>query len=67
MEHGYSVTNEINNLKNVPFTLIISDFENKYFPRKEITLKDYRFVHIRGDHHFGGNTKMLADKIVPYF
>lgn len=67
MEHGYSVTNEINHLKNVPFTLIVSDFENKYFPRKEITLKDYRFVHIRGDHHFGGNTKMLADKIVSYF
>ncbi|MBF8455989.1 hypothetical protein IV494_02245 [Kaistella sp. G5-32] len=67
MEHGYSVTNEINQIKNVPFTLVVSDFENRYFPRKEITLRGYRFLHIPGDHHFGGNTKMLADTLVKYF
>lgn len=67
LEYGYSVIAEINNIKNVPFTLVVSDFERKYFPKKEITIKNYRFVHISGDHHYGGNTKMLADKIVKYF
>ena len=54
-------------MKNVPFTLVVSDFEQKYFPKKEITLQNYRYVHINGDHHYGGNTKMLADKILKYF
>ena len=67
MEHGYSVVNEINQIKNVPFTLVVSDFENKYFPRNEIILKDYQFLHLKGDHHFGGNSKMLADSIVKFF
>ncbi len=67
MEHGYSVVNEINQIKNVPFTLVVSDFENKYFPKNEITLKDYQFLHLQGNHHYGGNTKMLADSIVKYF
>lgn len=67
MQYGYSVTNEINHLKNVPFTLIVSDFEYKYFPNTEITLKDYQFVHLPGNHHFSGNTKMLAKSVVSYF
>ena len=67
MQHGYSVIKEINRIKNVPFTLVVSDFEKEYFPKNEITLQNYRFVHLRGDHHFGGNTKMLADTIVKYF
>lgn len=67
LQYGYSVTNEINLLKNVPFTLVVSDFENKYFPRQDITLKNYEFLHLAGNHHFSGNTKMLADAIVKYF
>ena len=66
-QYGFSVIHEINQLQHVPFTLVVSDFENKYFPRKEITLKNYQFLHLAGDHHFSGNTKMLADSIVKYF
>lgn len=67
MEYGYSVIHEINQVKNVPFTLVVSDFEKIYFPQNEITLKNYKFVHLSGDHHFGGQTKMLADSIVAHF
>jgi len=66
-EYGYSVLHEINQLKNVPFTLVVSDLEYKYFPINDITLKDYQFLHLKGNHHFGGNTKMLADSILKYF
>lgn len=66
-EYGYSVVHEINQIKNVPFTLVVSDFEYTYFPINEITLKDYQFLHLPGNHHFSGNTKMLADSIVKYF
>ena len=66
-EYGYSVVHEMNQVKNVAFTLVISDLEYKYFPFNEITLKDYQFLHLSGNHHFGGNTKMLADSIVKYF
>lgn len=66
-QYGFSVTHEINQLKNVPFTLVVSDFEYTYFPRKEITLKNYQFLHLPGNHHFSGNTKMLADSVVKYF
>lgn len=61
--YGYSVVHEINRLKNVDFTMILSDFEYHYFPFTEITLKNYRFVHLHGDHHYGGDTKKLADFI----
>lgn len=67
MEYGYSVIAEINRIKNVPFTLVLSDFEEKYFPKNKITLKKYHLHHIKGNHHFGGNTKMLADAVVRYF
>jgi type IV secretory pathway VirJ component len=67
IQYGFSVINEINHVKNVPFTLVVSDFEQKYFPKKKITLQNYRYVHINGDHHYGGNTKMLADAIAKYF
>lgn len=66
-QYGFSVIHEINQLNNVPFTLVVSDFENKYFPRKEISLKNYKYLHLPGNHHFSGNTKMLADSIVKYF
>ncbi|MCZ2083420.1 MAG: hypothetical protein LC112_04030 [Flavobacteriales bacterium] len=66
-EYGYSVVHEINQIKNVPFTLVVSDLEYKYFPLKEITLKDYQFLHLKGNHHFDGKTKTLADSIVKYF
>ena len=65
--HGFSVVHEINQIKNVDFTLVVSDFEKVHFPREEITLKNYRFLHLKGDHHFGGDTKMVADSIVKYF
>ena len=66
-QYGFSVTHEINQLKNVPFTLVLSDFEYTYFPTKEITLKNYQFLHLPGNHHFSGNTKMLADSVAKYF
>lgn len=67
MEYGFSVVNEINKIKKVPFTLVVSDFEEIHFPLKEITLKKYQFLHLKGDHHYDGNTKMLADSILKYF
>ncbi len=66
-EYGYSVLHEINQIKNVPFNLVVSDFEYKYFPLKEVTLKNYQFLHLPGNHHFSGNTKMLADSVLKYF
>ena len=66
-EYGYSVIAEINKLKNVPFTLVVSDYEQKHFPRNQITLSEYEYLHLKGNHHFSGNTKMLADSIVRYF
>lgn len=66
-EYGFSVVREINQIKNVPFTLVVSDLEYKYFPINEITLKDFQLLHLRGNHHFGGNTKMLADAVLKYF
>ena len=56
----------LENGKNVDFTMIASDLEYKYFPLNEITLKNYHFEHIPGDHHFDGNTEMLAKKIEPF-
>lgn len=66
-EYGFSVVREINKIRNVPFTLVVSDLEYKYFPINEITLKDFQFLHLSGDHHFGGNTTMLADAVLKYF
>lgn len=66
-EYGFSVLREINQIKNVSFTLVVSDLEYKYFPINEITLKDYKFLHLKGNHHFDGNTKMLADSVINYF
>lgn len=66
-ETGYNVIHEINQLKNIRFTLVVSDIENEDFPKNEITLKNYQFLHINGNHHFSGNTKMLADSIVKHF
>lgn len=67
MEYGFSVLNEINDLQNAPFTLVVSDFDKKYFPKNKIKLKKYRYLHLQGNHHFDGNTKMLADSLVKYF
>lgn len=61
--YGYSVVHEINRLQHVNFTMILSDFEYYHFPFTEITLRNYRFVHLHGDHHYGGDTKKLADFI----
>jgi len=55
---------EINKMKNVPLMLVLSDFEFANFPYKNITLgTNYQMQHLAGDHHYGGNTKMLADFI----
>lgn len=59
-EYGFSVLNEINNVRNVPFTLIVSDFEFYHFPISQIMLKNYSLLHLHGDHHYGGDTKRLA-------
>ncbi len=55
---------EINKMGNVPVTVVLSDEEFTAFPYKEITLgSNYQMKHLAGDHHYGGNTKMLADFI----
>lgn len=66
-EYGFSVVHEINSLKNAPLLLVVSDFEYYHFPLSEITLKDHQFLHLKGNHHFSGDTKMLADRLVSYF
>jgi len=55
---------EINQMKNVPVMLILSDFEFAHFPYKDIKLgNNYKMKYIAGDHHYGGNTQMLANII----
>ncbi len=55
---------EINEMGKVPLLVILSDFEFANFPYKDITLgNNYQMKHLAGDHHYGGNTKMLADCI----
>jgi type IV secretory pathway VirJ component len=54
---------EINQMKNVPVMVILSDFEFAHFPYKDIKLANYKMKYIAGDHHYGGNTKMLASFI----
>lgn len=55
---------EINKMGNVPVMVVLSDDEFTVFPYKQITLgENYQMKHIAGDHHYGGNTKMLANFI----
>lgn len=55
---------EINKMGNVPVMVVLSDDEFTVFPYKQITLGgNYQMRHIAGNHHYGGNTKMLADFI----
>lgn len=55
---------EINKMGSVPLMLILSDDEFTVFPYKEITLgSNFQMQHIIGDHHYGGNTQILADCI----
>lgn len=55
---------EINKMGIVPVTVVLSDDEFTAFPYKEITLgSNYQMKHLAGDHHYGGNTQMLADFI----
>lgn len=55
---------EINKIQGVPVTVILSDFEFKYFPYQQITLaENYKMIHLPGDHHYGGNTRILTDLI----
>lgn len=66
-EYGFSVVHEINSLKDAPLLLVVSDFEYYHFPLSELALKDYQFLHLKGNHHFSGDTRMLAERLVPYF
>ncbi|MCJ8154701.1 virulence factor [Chryseobacterium sp. SSA4.19] len=55
---------EINKMVNIPLMVILSDFEFVNFPYKDIKLgNNYQLKHIAGNHHYSGNTKMLADFI----
>ncbi len=55
---------EINKMQNVSLMLVLSDFEFANFPYKDIRLgANYQMEHLAGDHHYGGNTQMLADFI----
>lgn len=62
------VVPQINEMKNVPVTVILSDFEYKYFPYWEIRLgSNYQMLHLSGDHHYNGNTERLVDTVVKLF
>lgn len=55
---------EINKMGTAPVLLIVSDFEFAHFPYYEIKLgSNYKMKHIPGNHHYGNNTKMLANFI----
>ncbi|MBT2619856.1 virulence factor [Chryseobacterium sp. ISL-6] len=55
---------EINKMGTVPVMVVLSDFEFTRFPYRTITLgANYRMKHIAGNHHYGNNTKMLANFI----
>jgi len=61
---SFPVIPEINKMQNVQVMLVLSDFEFENFPYKEIQLgTNYQMKHLAGDHHYGGNTQMLADFI----
>lgn len=61
---SFPVVPEINKMVNAPVQLVLSDFEFANFPYRKITLgKNYQMTHIAGNHHYGGNTKMLAQYI----
>jgi len=61
---SFPVIPEINKMTNVPLEVVLSDFEFLHFPYKNIKLgSHYSMTHIKGDHHYGGNTQMLADFI----
>lgn len=52
---------EINKITHIPVMVILSDFEFTHFPYENIKLgSNYQMKHIAGNHHYGGNTKMLA-------
>lgn len=62
LKGSLSVISEINKMGNIPVMVVLSDFEFANFPYKEITLgKNYQMQHLAGDHHYGGNTQMLAN------
>ncbi len=65
-EYGYSVPAEINRVKGLPLTIVLSDFEMKYFPIDQITTPS-KIVHLPGNHKFNGKTKILADNVLQYF
>lgn len=67
VQYGYSVVKEINKIKNLPLTIVLSDDENGIFPTNKITVKNFQFLHIKGTHDYSLNTKMLADAISKYF
>lgn len=55
---------EINAMKDVPVTVILSDYEFAHFPYWQINLSGhYNLLHLHGDHHYGGNTGMLVQVI----
>ncbi|MBK1896254.1 alpha/beta fold hydrolase [Chryseobacterium paridis] len=55
---------EINKMGTIPLMVVLSDFEFAHFPYHEIKLgNNYKMKHIPGNHHYGNNTKMLANFI----
>jgi type IV secretory pathway VirJ component len=59
-----AVVPEINKINTVPVTLILSNFEFIHFPYQEITLgSNYQMKHLKGNHHYSGNTKLLSGYI----
>lgn len=65
--NGYAVIPEMNKITQVPLMVILSDFEYVHFPYSQIMLgQNYYMLHLHGDHHYGGNTAMVADTVVYY-
>lgn len=59
---------QINRMKNIPISVILSDFEFRHFPYQQINpRKKLNIIHISGDHHYGGNTAMLTDTVIRMF
>ena len=57
---------EINKIGDKPVIMIMSNYEVQHFPYKEVKLKNFRYVHVNGDHHYSNNTPMLAKIINTY-
>lgn len=60
---GESVSNAINKITAKPITLIFGS-EEKGFPEKALTNKNYSIIKLSGGHHYDGDEANVADTIL---